>query len=345
MLDQQLNPLNGFIRSLQADGKSPATVSWSRKRLNQFARWLESREFCLDCITARHMDEYAASLCDRDLSEHTVYGHRKLLRQFFKWCVQRGHLDRDPTTYWRIKQTPPPDPEAERVRLEDILALLDACHLSTPPRDLRDEALVRLLFSTGMRAGEVIGLRLRDVRWRHGRCELRIRRAKGGKHRSAYLAPGDAEVLRRWLDARPETDDDHVFLCASNRKAPRDWHAFTYWGLRQAIRRIAGRAGVHVSAHGFRHGFAISFLESGGDLSTLSDLLGHSDIQVTKDYYASFESDRLARAAERYSPGKALDRFSEEERIRQLWLPDPDDSFGTESPLVSEGTPDNGRDD
>ena len=113
-----------------------------------------------------------------------------------------------------------------------------------------------------------------------------------------------------------------MFLCYDERhQQDKGWHKFTYWGLHQVFRRLGKRAGVKVSAHGFRHGFAIQYLDAGGNLAELSDLLGHSDVSVTKLYYGSYETDRLARAAERYSPGKALERRLEEESMRQLWLP------------------------
>jgi len=331
--------VKSFCRGLQAEGHSKTTVQWSRQRLDQFCRWLAGDGPSFEALTVADLETYVAGLYERGLSRHTVYGHRKLLRQFCRWCAQRGHLPHDPTVGWKVKQPHPPDPEAKSVRLEDVGALLEACEQSVSPRDVRDVALVRLLFSTGMRASEVVGLRLRDVRFGSKRCQVFIRQAKGGKHRRAYPSPGDAQALRDWLEARPESSDDHVFLC-SNGAQYGDWHAFTYWGLRETIRRLAERAGVHVSPHGFRHGFAIQYLDSGGNLSTLSDLLGHSDIAVTKLYYGSYESSRLANAAEQHSPGKALDRHLEEERMQQLWLPAVEPNQGTTSPLVGESPSD-----
>jgi site-specific recombinase XerD len=306
-------PIETFCRALQADGKSPATVKWSRQRLGQFRQWLEGEGRRFDRLEREQLDAYAAGLYARGLSAHTVYGHKKLLRQFLKWCEERGHLRTNPAAGWKVRRPRPPDPEEKSVRLEDVLKLLEAARRSMPPRHVRDEAIVRLLFSTGLRAGEVIELRLRDVRG----GTVFVRRAKGGKHRRVYPGPGDVQAVQRWLEVRPGSDDDHVFLCSSGQ----GWHACSYWGLRETIRRLAVRASVKVSAHGFRHGFAIQYLDEGGNLSTLSDLLGHSDIAVTKLYYGSYETDRLARAARRFSPGKALDRLLEAETLRQMLLP------------------------
>lgn len=331
-------PVETFCRALQADGKSPATVKWSRQRLGQFRRWLEGEGRRFDRLEREQLDAYAAGLYDRGLSAHTVYGHKKLLRQFLKWCTGRGHLRTNPAAGWKVRRPRPPDPEEKSVRLEDVLKLLEAASGSMPPRDVRDVAIVRLLFSTGLRAGEVIELRLRDVRG----GTVFVRRAKGGKHRRVYPGPGDVQAVQRWLEVRPGGDDDHVFLCSDSGQG---WHACCYWGLRQVIRRLAQRAGVKVSAHGFRHGFAIQYLEEGGNLSTLSDLLGHSEIAVTKLYYGSYETDRLARAARRFSPGKAVDRLLEEKTLRQMLLPLGQADQRTHGPLVgsAEGSADDGN--
>jgi integrase/recombinase XerD len=333
--------VEAYCLGQQAEGKAKSTLKWSRQRLDQFTRWLNAEGLPIETLTAGGLEAYVAGLYGRGLSPHTVNGHRKLLSQFFRWCVQRGSLPHDLTAGWQFKQPRPPDPEAKSIRLEDVGMLLEACEQSIPPREVRDVALVRLLFSTGMRAGEVTDLRLRDVRFDDGRCVVFIRQAKGGKHRRAYPSPGDAQALRDWLEARPESDDDHVFLC-SNGAQYGDWHGFTYWGLYQTVHRLAERAGVQVSPHGFRHGFAIQYLDSGGNLSTLSDLLGHSDIRVTKLYYGTYESGRLANAAEQHSPGKALDRHLEEEKMHQLWLPTVEPNQGTVCPLVGE-SPSNGK--
>lgn len=328
-----------FCLSLQAEGLSKATVSWSRQRLDQFSTWMTQHDLTLDKMTVSDLDAYVAALYARGLSAHTVYGHRKLLRQFFRWCAQRGLLPQNITAGWKVSQPKPPDPEASSVRPEEVVALLEACEQSSPPRDVRDAALVRLLFSTGMRAGEVVALRTRDVRVQGQRCIIHIRHAKGGKHRRAYLSPGDLKALREWLLVRPKCESDHVFLCSCG---PRNWRSMSYWGLRQIIYRLGLRAGIKVRPHGFRHGFAIQYLENGGNLSTLADLLGHSDVAVTKQYYGSYESDRLARAAEQHSPGKTLDRALEEEKLRQLCLPLRHAEQGTDRPLLLEVPPTNG---
>ena len=311
-------PIEAFCLHLQAEGKAISTVVWSSQRLGQFNRWLSKQRLNWKRLRVEDLDCYAAGLRERNLSPHTVYGHKKLLRQFFNWCESRHYLRRNPVAGWQVIRPRPPSPESNCASLEDVSKLLIACKGSRPPRDARDEALVRLLFSTGLRAGEAIALRLRDVVWRDGRCVVHVRQAKGGKHRFAYPSPADADALCRWLDLRPQVADGAVFLC---RNGHGGWHPFTYWGLRMMLKRLSGRAGIEVSAHGLRHGFAIGYLDAGGNLSELADLLGHSDVSITKLYYGSYESDRLARAAERYSPGIALEKWLEEESSRQLWLP------------------------
>jgi len=106
------------------------------------------------------------------------------------------------------------------------------------------------------------------------------------------------EALRAWLKARPGDEEDHVFRSITSQ-AP-----LTDSGVRQLLRRRGEKAGVtgRINSHSFRHGFARQYLLNGGDLGTLSDLMGHTDVKVTKDFYAVYSTEELSRKHERHSP-------------------------------------------
>jgi site-specific recombinase XerD len=159
----------------------------------------------------------------------------------------------------------------------------------------RDRALVLVLGDTGARAGGIVSLTLDRLRLENGLLEVI---EKGDKSRLLPLTPVTVEALRDWLAVRPD-----------NPKVP---YVFTSWrgeqlttfGLHQAIDRIAKRAGVtgRSNLHAFRHFFGRKWVESGGDISTLAEVLGHTQIHVTKTFYLRYDTEMIKREHEKHSP-------------------------------------------
>ena len=118
------------------------------------------------------------------------------------------------------------------------------------------------------------------------------------------MAP-TADALRRWLEVRPAVDGDWLFI----NLGPRAIHPqLTEDAVGEALRRLRKVAGVvePVTPHRFRHGFAREYLRSGGDLATLSRILGHSSVEVTARYYAVFTPSELQDFHGKHSPIAAL---------------------------------------
>jgi site-specific recombinase XerD len=163
--------------------------------------------------------------------------------------------------------------------------------------DLRDRALILFLVDTGCRVGGLCGLELQDLDLAAQRA---IVKEKQGKARFVFFAPATARALEAWLEVRPQDKGPWVFVGLGMHSKG----AISANTVYQALRRRGDLAGVSgpVNPHAFRHGFARHFLLDGGDLATLADLMGHSSVEVTKDYYAIFTAEELQEKHRQHSP-------------------------------------------
>lgn len=232
----------------------------------------------LDDVDREAVEAYLQSEGRRGLSARSIARRLSALRAFHGYLRRRGKLPDDPT---RGIEPPRRARRLPRVlSVEETFQLLDAA-TGERPADLRDRAMLELMYGSGLRVSEVLtlthdGLRLED--------SFVIVRGKGDKERAVPLtAPAD-EALRLYLrEARPllvkGRDPGTVFLNQRGGRLSR----MGFWGI---LRRIAMRAGLgeKVHPHVLRHSFATHLLEGGADLRVIQELLGHASITTTQIY-------------------------------------------------------------
>ena len=164
----------------------------------------------------------------------------------------------------------------------DVVRLLDAASVGETARSLRDRALLGVLYGTGARISEAVGLDVDDVDDEHGLVRLR---GKGGKERVVPLGSYAAAALEAWLvRGRPEAavrgrGTPAVFLGVRGARLSRQ----SAWA---ALREVAERAELrgHLSPHTLRHSFATHLLEGGADVRVVQELLGHASVTTTQVY-------------------------------------------------------------
>ena len=297
-----------------ADGRSPRTARDYSQKLGMLAAYLgpdravasiegeDLRRFVADLrqrSTRYESHQYRAAVAG-PLSPATVAGVVRAVKRLFAFLVEDGILTDNPA---RVLRTPrlPKGRTPKAVSLDDFLALVRAA-AGDDLASKRDRALLLFLADTGCRVGGLVGLRLADL-------DLANLRAwvieKGDRRRAVYLTPETAEALAAWLLVRPGGNGGAVFVALEG-----DNHVLTAEGVTQALRRLKRRAGIDgpVNPHAFRHAFAREYLRAGGDLATLSDLLGHSDITVTANSYAVFLPSELQERHRKFSPVAQLRR-------------------------------------
>jgi integrase/recombinase XerD len=182
--------------------------------------------------------------------------------------------------------------------LGDVDALLAAPETSTP-RGVRDRALIEVLYATGLRVSELVGLRLTDVRVDQGYVQCL---GKGHKQRIVPLGEVAADWTRRYLaDGRPQLlkarDVPWLFVNA------RDGQKLSRMGFWKILKGYGQRAGVRtaLSPHVLRHSFATHLLERGADLRAIQAMLGHADLSTTQIYTHVLEA-RLRQVYDRFHP-------------------------------------------
>lgn len=267
-----------FARSLT--DAAPATVAAYRRDVAAFVDFAQRASLPGPAeVTRRDLRRYVAHLGTRGLAPATVARRVAALRRYFGWARRRGVVAFDPAVGLRAPAGPSRLPRV--LRQSELDALLDeppaALDDDPPHRRQRDDAVLELLYGSGLRVAEVCGLRADDVDLRAPAVRVLGKRSKW---RQVPITPGAVEALAGWLDAgRAEvatasSPGDLVFLnLRGNPLTPRD------------CRRIIDRRAVSPThPHALRHTFATHLLDGGADLRAVQELLGHGDLQTTQRY-------------------------------------------------------------
>ena len=270
--------------ALLATTRAPRTVEAYRRDLSRVADWLGRP---VGTVTTEELERYLAELRADGLAATTIARRIAAVRSFFRHQQLLGSRTDNPAAELdlprrrrKLPRTLSPG-EAER--------LIEAAN-GVGPRDLRDRALVELLYGGGLRVSEAVGLDKASVDL-DGRLVRAI--GKGNKERVVPIGRQAAEAVRRYLArGRPFLDKRHrpeLFLNA--RGGP-----LTRAGAFLILRTLAAKAGLEpdrVHPHLLRHSFATHLLEGGADLRSVQEMLGHADLATTELY--THVSDRRRR--------------------------------------------------
>jgi integrase/recombinase XerC len=259
---------------------APATVKAYRSDIDGFVDWagrlgIESPAGVSRTVLRR----YVAHLATRGLARRSIARKASSVRRYFGWSARTGHLPADPSAGLSV---PGGSGRLPRVlRDDEITAVLDAPPATTsddpPAVRCRDDAVLELLYGSGLRVSELCGLRPDDL-------DLERRRVtvwgKGSKQRVVPISAPAGEALEQWFGhgrrvlATAESPADAVFLNRrGGRLGPRDVH-----------RLLDRRAPSPTHPHALRHTFATHLLDGGADLRSVQEMLGHADLSTTQHY-------------------------------------------------------------
>jgi site-specific recombinase XerD len=287
--------LETYVRYLIAEKNlSPFTLRNYRSDLLHFAAFLA--EEGSDVLTADRMmaRRYLGVLRERGTATASLTRKVSTIRSFYKFLVREGILESSPLTGLVA-------PKRER-RLPTILsedeltAIIEAADESTP-RGLRNRAILEVMYASGVRLSEVVGVDLR-----HLDLEERtvLVRGKGNKERIVMIGGRAEQAIRRYLSkGRPRLATGAESALFVNRDGKR----LSGRSIEKIVRQHALKAGLdqRVWAHLLRHSFATHLLDGGADLRVVQDLLGHASAQTTQIYTHVTEErqrDKLERARE-----------------------------------------------
>jgi integrase/recombinase XerD len=239
---------------------------------------------------------YLRQLRKQALSVATLSRKLTSFRGFFRYLKKEGHIDADPALFLDSPKQLSSLPKA--LTNEEIARMLDSL---TPPKNLvemRDLAMLELLYACGLRVSELVSLRLRDVDLGLGylRCI-----GKGNKERIVPVGQKAVTAVRNYLTVvRPawvsKPSERALFISRRGKPLSRQW----FW---RTMKERARKAGIEkeVSPHTFRHSFATHLLIGGADLRSVQELLGHADVSTTQ-IYTHLSDQRLKEVYKKNHP-------------------------------------------
>jgi site-specific recombinase XerD len=286
------------------------TMYGYRQYLSHFAEWCEQNNLEMENLKRGVVRRYITELRDRPnskdgkpLSDWYVHGHARTLRTFLRWCGQEEDLsDIISPGLGRVEMPKTEQTEVVVFSDEEIRRLLAAADRnSSVALRYRDRAIICTLLDTGIRATELVYDPKRPVRERTGLLIENVHLdpedsyikvfGKGRKEREVGLGPTSRKAIRSYLRFRRPVGEGRLFLFLTRSGDP-----LTLSGLEQLMVRLSEKAGVEdCHPHKFRHTFAVNYLMAGGDIYTLSRLLGHTTVEMTTRVYLRAVTAQQAR--------------------------------------------------
>ncbi|MCP3698920.1 MAG: site-specific tyrosine recombinase XerD [Aliivibrio sp.] len=277
-------------------GLSENTLASYRNDLVKLLQWLEDNHYKCASISAMGLNEYQAYLVDKEYKQTSRARMLSALRRFFQYLHREKIRGDDPTALLmspKLPQRLPKDLSEDQVN-----DLLEAPNVDDP-LELRDRAMLELLYATGLRVTELVSLTMENLSLRQGVVRVT---GKGDKERLVPMGENAVDWIQTFLDqGRPvllgEKSSDVVFPSKRARQMTRQtfWHRIKHYAV------IAGIDTDKLSPHVLRHAFATHLLNYGADLRVVQMLLGHSDLSTTQ-IYTHVATERLKQIHQEHHP-------------------------------------------
>ncbi|HET7521698.1 MAG TPA: site-specific tyrosine recombinase XerD [Bacillales bacterium] len=278
-------------------GLAKNTVAAYRRDLEGYSAYLKKKEQIesFDDVSRGHIIRYLMEMKDSGRAATTLARHTSSVRAFHRFLFREKAVDHDPSVHIESPKTERKLPHT--LSVSEVEALLDAPQANSP-FGLRDRAMLEVLYATGIRVSELVGLNVGDVHLAMGfvRCI-----GKGDKERIIPLGKMASESLGRYLDRGRDAllkkkRGDALFLNHHGNRLTRQ-------GFWKILKGLALKADIQkeLTPHTLRHSFATHLLENGADLRAVQEMLGHADISTTQ-IYTHVTKSRLKEIYAAYHP-------------------------------------------
>jgi len=279
-------------------GASANTIEAYGRDLGEFGVFMMRRKRNIEAADAKNIQDYLAQLKSKQRAATTHARKLSVLKQFFQFLYAERLRDDDPSA--RIDGPKLGRSLPKYLSEEEVDQLLEAAHRQEGATGARLSALMELLYATGLRVSELVGLPLEAITRDR---QMVIVRGKGSKERMVPLSDPARDALAIYLERRPEFLKEGAHSKLLFPSSAKDGH-ITRAGFSLLLKELAILAGLEpkrVSPHVLRHSFASHMLAHGADLRTLQQLLGHADISTTQIYTHVLE-ERLKNLVTRSHP-------------------------------------------
>jgi integrase/recombinase XerD len=288
--------IDTYLRHLEVARRlAPNSLEAYSRDLARLAAFADARRRAIGALSLGDLEEFVRELMVSGLSPTSVARIVAGVRGFYKFLRLNGTIAANPAEDLRSPRTFKSLPKF--LSLDDVESLLRAPAVEAP-RGLRDKALIELLYATGLRVSELVGLRTTDVRVEEGFLKTI---GKGSKERIVPVGDEAARWVARYLqEGRPtlvkKRDVPWLFLNHRGQRLSRVgfWKGLSAYGRKAGIR-------APISPHVLRHSFATHLLDRGADLRAIQAMLGHADLSTTQIYTHVLEA-RLRSVYDRFHP-------------------------------------------
>ncbi|WP_039970757.1 site-specific tyrosine recombinase XerD [Vibrio halioticoli] len=295
MLNQNL--IEQFLDAIWMEkGLSENTLASYRLDLSKLSQWLDHNDSDLTSVSPEKLLEYQVWLAEQKFAQSSRARMLSAMRRLFQYLYREKVRADDPSVLLVRPKLPKRLPKD--ISEQQVESLLSAPNVDDPI-ELRDKAMLELLYATGLRVSELVGLTMENMSLRQGVVRVV---GKGGKERLVPMGENAIDWIERFLTQgrsalMGEHSSDVVFPSKRARQMTRQtfWHRIKYYAL------IAGIDTETLSPHVMRHAFATHLLNYGADLRVVQMLLGHSDLSTTQ-IYTHVATERLKQIHQQHHP-------------------------------------------
>ena len=288
-----VEPVERFLNFLTVEkGLSLNTLGSYRSDIQKFRDFLDKLDKDITGFNKKDLIEYITHLRDTGCQTSTISRSISALRGLCKFMLMEGIIDEDPVENLT-------SPKGWK-RIPKILGISEVMSLLKKPEgkklSLRDRAILELMYSSGLRASEVINIRMNDINFEVGFITVT---GKGSKERVVPVNQMAMETIRKYIEElRPSllrrSMSPYLFLASGGKPITRQ-------RLWQLIKTYSAGLSIKISPHTLRHCFASHLLDGGADLVALQKMLGHTDISTTQ-IYTKVTPERLRKVHKNYHP-------------------------------------------
>lgn len=285
-----------FLTAKKAEGVTDRTLETYTGELTKFFEFLVSRNiYDITEVTEETIRDFLNSFADRGVKNITIHRFYREIKTLFIFLHREDYITDNP-----MKNIKPPKVEQKTMRTftaKEINKLLNGFDKSDY-FGLRNYCIMAMLFSTGIRKMELIGLREADINITNDLIRID---GKGQKERCAPIGKTLRRILIQYLRMRKEYLEDEQCKWLFPSRAKRKMTGSTISMLFQKLKKELKITGEKVSCHTFRHTFAKNYLLNGGDIFSLQKILGHADLETTK-LYLNLNDGEMKMQHARYNP-------------------------------------------
>lgn len=239
---------------------------------------------------------------NKPMSKTTINNYLRNIKVFFNYLYENHYIKANPIH--RIKQLPNERKPVDFISDDDFKSLINSLDMSKF-HEYRDCTIIQLIIDTGMRIGETLLIKLEDVDMNRRSIYLLPENTKSKKGRMVFYSAEMEKYLKRWLQFKDRYRDSEYLFCTNQGKP------LTVGNFETNFKEYAMRVGLkNAHPHMLRNNFAKRFLMNGGDIYTLSRILGHSSVTVTEKAYLDLDNEDLRINYAPYSPLEKIMRRS-----------------------------------